>query len=69
MQFELETRRDTVSSYGTLSCVRITLSVVVCLVIRGNIIVTLYSSRSIMKVCLSFMYLIIGVIFMQLLNL
>jgi len=68
MQFELETRRDTVCNYGTLSCVRITLSVVVCLVIRGNIIVTLYSSRSIMKVCLSFMYLIIGVIFMQLLN-
>lgn len=69
MQFELETRRGTVTSYSILSCVRITLSVEVCLVIHGNIIVTLYCSYSFMKVCLSFMYLIIGgIIFMQLLN-
>ena len=59
MQFELETRRDTVTNYGTLSCVRITLSVEVCLFIHGSIIVTLYSLRSSMKVCLSFLYLII----------
>ena len=43
MQFELETRRDTVSNYSTLNCVRITLSVEVFLFICGNIIVTLYS--------------------------
>jgi len=40
MQFELETRRGTVTNYGTLSYVRITSSVEVCLFIRGNIIVT-----------------------------